>query len=84
MKQYSKEDQEYISNGHYLIDGVEYMSIWTYKNKKSVGENSTQMNASEARTLASMGLKCISTKPDFGNFSQIYIYRVEDLDGYYL
>ena len=84
MKQYSKEDREYISNGHYLIDGVEYMSIWTYKKIKGVGENSTQMNASEARTFSSMGLSCISTKPDFGNFAQIYIYKKEDLDNYYL
>ena len=55
MKQYSQEDSEYISNGHYEINGVEYMSIWTYKNKKHIGDNSTQTNASEARIFASKG-----------------------------
>ena len=84
MKQYSQEDSEYISNGHYEIDGVEYMSIWTYKNKKHVGDNSTQTNASEARIFANKGFSCISTKPDFGNFAQIYVYPVSDLDNYYL
>lgn len=35
MAQYSKESSEYISNGHYRINGVDYMSVWTFKNKYS-------------------------------------------------
>ena len=83
MKQYSKTDQEYRGNGHYEIDGVEYMSIWTYKNKNNVGVNTNQANGSDAISLGSAGITAVRTKPDFGNFDNIYVYPVMDLDGFY-
>jgi hypothetical protein len=76
MKQYSKEDPEYRGNGHYLIDGIEYMSVWTYKKKKDMPNNSNSMNGAEAIKLSTNGVKSMRSKPDFGNFDNIYIYPV--------
>jgi hypothetical protein len=39
MKQYQKGDLEYRSNGHYVVDGIEYMSIWAYKIKNKTLTN---------------------------------------------
>ena len=83
MKQYSKFDPEYRGNGHYVIEGIEYMSIWTYKNKTGKGINTTSTNAQEARELASQGTHYLTSKPDFGNFDQILIYPLEVLNSFY-
>ena len=83
MKQYTKNDPEYRDNGYYVIEGAEYMSIWTYKNRKRVGVNTTAVNGQEARALASNGTPYLTSKPDFGNFDQILIYPVEELNNFY-
>jgi hypothetical protein len=83
MKQYTKNDPEYRDNGYYVIEGAEYMSIWTYKNRKRVGVNRTAVNGQEARALASIGTPYLTSKPDFGNFDQILIYPVEELNNFY-
>ena len=83
MKQYSKEDPEYRGNGHYVIDGIEYMSIWTYKKKKGMMNNSNSINGAEAIELTSNGVSSKRSKPDFGGFDNIYLYPYTDLNNFY-
>ncbi len=83
MKKYSKEDPEYRGNGHYVIDGVEFMSIWTYKRFKNLSGNTTSQNGDEAIKLSNLGIKAIATTPDIGNFDKIYVYPTSDLNNFY-
>jgi hypothetical protein len=83
MKQFCKEDPEYRGNGHYVIEGIEYMSVWTFKNKFFMGINTTKQNGEDAISLSSLGVKTQRSKPDFGNFDNIYIYPVSDLNNFY-
>ncbi len=83
MKQFSKEDLEYRGNGHYEIEGVEYMSIWTFKKQNFLGNNSNGANGSEGIQLTANGVANQRTKPDFGGFDNIYVYPVEELRKFY-
>lgn len=83
MAHYSKENNEYRGNGHYVIDGVEFMSVWTFKNKHGIQPNDWKSNGNEGQELISQGGKVHSSTPDFGNFDKIYIYPVSDLEEYY-
>ncbi|MCJ8288454.1 MAG: hypothetical protein HRT58_00365 [Crocinitomicaceae bacterium] len=78
----NKKSQEYISNGHYRVDGEDYMSIWTYKNKKSIEPNDTKSNGSAGMVMYD-SYASIESKPDFGNFDKIYVFRMEDLDRHF-
>lgn len=85
MKQFKKGDPEYIENGHYTIDGIDYMSIWTYKNEHNFNrsDNSNSINGIESIELLSSGINFYNSKPDFGGFSEIKIFPVEDLKNFY-
>jgi hypothetical protein len=84
MADYSKESPEYISNGHYNIDGQECMSVWTFKNKvKAPTPNETPVNGEEGKKLAQICSKVYSTTPDFGAFKEILIFPVEELKEFY-
>ncbi len=83
MKQYQKGDLEYRSNSHYVVDGVDFMSVWTYKNKTGLTNNTTFTNGREAIELSSYCSTIISTKPDLGVFDNIYAYPVTELETYY-
>ena len=81
MEKYSKDSPEYIANGHYCIDGIEYMSVWTFKNKHNLPQKSLNPNEGKELSAKSTGKK--GSKPDFGSFDFIYIYPVSDLEDYY-
>lgn len=83
MGQFDKNSKEYISNGHYKIDGVDYMSVWTFKKKQCIEPNNNNANGSEGQQLNKLGFNIHSSTPDFGGFSTIYIYPVEELEKYY-
>ncbi len=80
---YKKGDPEYISNGHYRIDGEDWMSIWTYKKKVGHSDNSTATNGREAKELLSLGKSTKNSEPDFGNYGTILLYRENDLNSFY-
>ena len=83
MAHYSKDSSEYQSNGHYIIDGTEFMSVWTFKNNHGIQPNDWKSNGTEGQELIAEGVKVHSSTPDFGNFDKIYIYPVNDLEVYY-
>jgi len=85
MKQFKKGDQEYNENGYYTIEGIDYMSIWTYKNKNNFdkSKNSNSINGNEAIEMLNEGIHFYNSKPDFGGFSEIKIFPVSDLRGFY-
>lgn len=81
MEIYSKDSPEYLGNGHYKINGVEFMSVWTFKNKHNLPQKS--QNPNEGKELSMLVQNKKASKPDFGLFKQIYIYPVSDLEEYY-
>lgn len=85
MRQFKKGDSEYISNGHYNIDGVQFMSIWTFKNKNNFdrSENTNQINGHEAIEILGQGTSFHNSKPDFGGFSEIKLFPVNELREFY-
>ena len=81
MTNYSSESPEYISNGHYKIDGVEFMSVWTFKNAHKMTMKSK--NPNEGKDVAAKCDVKYKTKPDFGSFDFIYVYPISELEDYY-
>lgn len=82
MNKLKKGDQEYISNGHYRVEGEDFMSIWTFKNKKGITPNDTASNGSAGLHMKA-AYESIPTVPDFGNFDTIYVFNVRDLSTYF-
>ncbi len=82
MNKLKKGDQEYVDNGHYKVDGEDFMSIWTYKNKKSIQPNDTDSNGKDGINMHA-SYESVPTIPDFGNFDPIYVFNVKDLDRYF-
>ena len=83
MKQFKKGDLEYRSNGYYVVEGIDYMSIWTYKIKHNILSNSKELNGQDAIELSSICSSIISTFPDFGGYDNIYAYPVKELETFY-
>lgn len=82
-KHFDEKSKEYIGNGHYRVGGIDFMSIWTFKKKYGLEPNTTDVNGSEGQDLNRLGFNMHSSTPDFGGFSTIYIYPVEQLKKYY-
>lgn len=80
---FSKNSKEYISNGHYLIDGIEYYSIWTFKRKCGIERNSNDSNSVDSINLLSKNVKCKQSIPDIGNFDEVKLFSKVDLFNYY-
>ena len=80
---FSQNSDEYIENGYYVIEGVSYMSIWTFKNKNFLPNNYTKINGEEGKLLIANGVKYYPSIPDFGDFDEIFIYPVDELNKFY-
>lgn len=84
MEIFDKNSPEYVSNGYYRYRGEEFMSIWAFK-KRYLGatENTNSINGSEGKQLIADGIPYHKSKPDFGNFEDIFIYPVNTLKLFY-
>ena len=81
---YSKESKEYISNGHYLVDGVEFMSVYNFKLKFDLSQTDrTNRNVNEGGELFKICSVKHQVKPDFGKFDKVWVYPVEELKDFY-
>lgn len=83
MAHFDSNSKERIGNGHYRINGIDFMSVWTFKKKHNIEPNNNNANGSEGQELNKLGFNIHSSTPDFGGFSTIYIYPVEELEKYY-
>lgn len=83
MSKFKKGDKEYISNGHYLIENIYYMSIWTFKKQNGIEPNYDAVNGPEGIQLFDLGIKSYNSKPDFGNYDSVLIYPVDELKSFY-
>ena len=85
LPEFSKESPEYVSNGHYRITIKDFMSVWTYRKTHgfSPTENTTSKNGEEGRQLAQICSEVHSTEPDFGRFSEILVFPVDELKSFY-
>jgi len=75
MNYYNKESEERISNGHYKIDGEDFMSVWTYKDKFHMGINNTK----EKNALATMEMEA-----KYGTYNAKCIMEVGFMKGDYV
>ena len=88
-KEYSKDHlfakgcPEYIKNGHYKINDMDYMSVWALKKRFNLGGNTNSQNGLDAQEIFQKGVDYFRSKPDFGGFEAIYIYPVDDLQLFY-
>lgn len=80
FKMYNLKSKEYVENGLYKIDGIEFYSIWTFKNKFDISNNSNSQNEIDA---ASISGNFYQSEPDFGPFRTIKIFSVNELNNYY-
>jgi hypothetical protein len=83
MAQFDKNSDGYLGNGHYNINGKEYMSIWTFKNKYGIEPNNSKVNDADGQELIFGGTEYFESIPDFGNSSLVYIYPLEELEYHY-
>lgn len=83
MEQLSKESIEYRSNGHYVIEGESHFSIWAYKNRMGIKTNNNSENGHDSANLFSRGVRAFHSKPDFGNFDDVLLFSLTDLDKFY-
>ena len=83
MAHFDKTSSEYKDNGHYEIDGVEYMSIWAFKKKHDLEPNKRELNGKEGRELTAKCKNIHTSSPDFGADSKIFLYSLNDLEKYY-
>ena len=84
MSVYSKNSPEYLDNGHYHINGEEFMSVWTFKkNFNPPSANATSINGAEGKELAQICSEIYSSKPERGSFSEILIFPLTELKKYY-
>ena len=91
MKVFSKDSPEYIANGHYNIDGVEFMSVWTFKRAYDLNnknkERDTSRNLNEGGELSkACSVKHPSIperKPAGASYNHVYIYPLEELKDFY-
>jgi hypothetical protein len=81
MVEYSKESSEYVSNGHYKIKEVDFMSVYTFK--KAHNMSMKEKNPNEGKELAAKCEIKYKTKPDFGSFDFVYVYPITELEDYY-
>jgi len=81
---FDKESAEYLDNGHYKIDGVEYMSVWAFKKTFDLQPyNDHKLNGSEGMEMTKKYTDMHTSTPDFGGWSKIYLFKVTDLKDHY-
>lgn len=82
MRILQKGDPEYISNGHFNVEGEDMMSIWTYKIKNGIKPNDHETNSSDSTMMASK-YEYGDCVPDKGGFGTVHIFNVTDLNEYF-
>ena len=83
MNVYDKNSPEYLGNGHYKIEGHEFMSIWAFKTKHGIQPNNHKANGTEGKELGAKTKSFHHSKPDFGSFDNVFIYHLNELKKYY-
>jgi len=83
MKIYDNESPEYLGNGHYKIEGHEFMSIWAFKKKHGIEPNTTVSNGPEGKELCAKTKSFHHSKPDASNFDSVFIYHLNELEKHY-
>lgn len=77
---FSKDSKEYVENGFYKIKSIEFYSIWTFKNKFNIDNNTNSQNKIDATNV---GGDFYLSKPDIGKFSSVKLFSVHELKAYY-
>jgi superfamily I DNA/RNA helicase len=77
---YSKHSKEYIDNGYYKIESIDFMSVYAFKKKFNLSSSNRSSDGIELSKTCSIRH---ASKPDFGNYDVIWIYPVEELKKFY-
>jgi hypothetical protein len=87
MAHFDKTSSEYKDNGHYEINGTEFMSIWTFKKTHKILDpdrnKQRELNKNESLDIKAKYSSDHTTTPDFGEYNKINLYKVTDLEEYY-
>lgn len=75
---YKKGDQEYINNGHYTIEGEEWMTLWAFKKKFELAGNNEDQNSIDTSILKQGFTNYYKCIPDFGN-GERHMFSIEML-----
>jgi len=84
---FSKEDDEHLDNGVYLIKNQTYMSVWAYKKGfEHFDENDSKANGEDSsRIKSTLNIKdFFKCTPDLEGYNDVYIFKVADLDEYFM
>ncbi len=73
---------QFLEEGHYKGESAEYMSIWTYKRKKSVLPNDTSSNYEDAKNIICDDRKWLPFNQS-NRFKEGWHYNVVCLQSYY-
>ncbi|GHB79624.1 hypothetical protein GCM10008107_31440 [Psychrosphaera saromensis] len=79
MNTYSKKDNEYQDNGHYIVHGIHYMSLYTYRNIHGLPRVSPEINKKIGLSINPLLCEHIETLPDEGHFKIIKAYNLSYL-----
>lgn len=79
MKTYTKTDSEYQENGHYIVGGVSYMSLYTYRCIQGLPMVTPEINKNIGLNINPIVCDHIKTLPDEGPFNIIKAYDLSYL-----
>lgn len=77
---YDQYSDEYVENGHYIVDGLVYMSLWTWRRTRGLPGVSHHENARIGDKIKPEICKLIYTVPDIPSYEKIKAYDVSFLD----
>lgn len=80
---YKKGDEEYSSNGHYIIDEVDWMTIDAFKQTFGINERNNPKANDEEGMVIYKRYESLPSKPDKGKIAEVYLYRTDDLAEFY-
>lgn len=76
-------DKTFISEGHYKDnEGVEFMSIWTFKKKNFINPNTTEANGQDALQMQDFN-RFRGPYNQSPNFKEGWMYDTRQLNEFY-
>lgn len=73
---YKKGDKEYIKNGHFSIEGQEWMTMWAFNNDRKV-YSSPELNAMNSSALNHSWVDSHKCIPDLYPNQVRYMYPIK-------
>jgi hypothetical protein len=66
-------------NGVYYLNSELFMSIWAFKTKHKIDNNTNKANAEDSKRIMKSA-KYITIVPDFSHFKEVLAFKPEDIE----